>query len=301
MQNSISVIVNASAGRGHEQTLCEQLAALFREGGADARIEMAREPDDVDAAVDRALARGVSTVVAGGGDGTVSAVASRLAGTDVTLGVLPLGTLNHFAKDLGLPLRLEDAVRVVMAGHAIRVDVGCVNERIFINNASLGLYPRIVRHRERQQERLGRGKWPAFVWAAWGALRKFPMLDVSVNVDGRSRRRQTPFVFIGNNVYEMEGFKIGARPRLDANCLSLYTAQRPTRVGLLLMAFHALARTLKQAQAFDSWCAQDILIETRRSPVAIAIDGEITVLPSPLRLRSLPKALRVLVPPPAAG
>ena len=122
-------------------------------------------------------------VVAGGGDGTISAVASVVAGTGVALGVLPLGTLNHFAKDLGIPLDTGAAVRAIAAKHTIEVDVGVVNGRVFINNSSLGLYPHIVRDRENQQRRLGRGKWYALAWATLTAFRRSRLLNVRLSLD----------------------------------------------------------------------------------------------------------------------
>ena len=150
------------------------------------------------AAARRALADGAEAVVAGGGDGTINAVASVLAGSGVAFGVLPLGTLNHFAKDLGIPLALDEAVRNVAEGKPMQVDVGQVNERIFLNNSSLGLYPDIVRDREKQQRRLGRGKWPAAAWATIAALRRYPFLSVRLTIDGAQHARSTPFVFIGS-------------------------------------------------------------------------------------------------------
>ena len=110
-------------------------------------------------------------VVAGGGDGTLSAVAAALVGTDTALGVLPMGTLNHFAKDLGIPLKLEKAVQTLFTGKIARVDVGEVNGRIFLNNSSIGFYPRIVQARKREQRR-GRSKWVAFAQAAATVFRK---------------------------------------------------------------------------------------------------------------------------------
>ena len=170
----------------------------------------------------------------------MSTVAAALAGSEIALGVLPLGTLNHFAKDMHLPLALEPAIAQIARGAMRRVDVGEVNGRVFINNSSLGLYPDIVRDRKRQQKRLGRGKWPALVWATLGALRRFPFLSVRLRSMGSSGCARTPFVFIGNNAYTMRGFAIGERDRLDSGCLSLYVAQRAGRLRLLQLALRAL-------------------------------------------------------------
>ena len=172
MSDSVEVIINAAAGGGTEDDdRARAVEAAFDACGVPARVSVARGGDEVTELVRRALTNGVRAVVAGGGDGTVGSVAGTLAGTDRPLGVLPLGTLNHFAKDLGLPLELAGAARVVCEGREASVDVGEVNGRVFVNNSSLGLYPRIVRRRERLQAREGSGKWSAFPRSALRPLK----------------------------------------------------------------------------------------------------------------------------------
>ena len=248
------------------------------------------------AAARLAVEEGVGIVVAGGGDGTLNAVASVLAGGPAALGVLPLGTLNHFARDLRIPLPLDDAIANLARGVRVRVDVGEVNGRIFLNNSSLGLYPDIVRDREKQQRRLGRGKWLAFCWAVVAALRRFPFLSVRLNVNGGQHARRTPFIFIGNNEYTMQGLNIGERERLDTGMLSLYVAQRPGRLGLLRLAFRALFGRLAQARDFDALLATQMSIATRHKRLRVAIDGEVTVMATPLQYRIRAAALTVIVP-----
>src|SRR5205814_7706026 len=132
----------------------------------------------------------------------------------IPLAVLPMGTLNHFARDLGVPADLAAAVRVALNGTRRAVDVGEVNGRVFVNNASIGLYPAMVHRRNKQQRRLGRSKWHAMLWAVHAVLRTHPFLDLTLTLDGVEHRRRTPFVFVGNNAYQMEGFMIGLRERL---------------------------------------------------------------------------------------
>jgi YegS/Rv2252/BmrU family lipid kinase len=294
----IAVIINGGAGAGHDAAAASDLRAKFRAHGCEAEVTLAKSGDDMIAAARKAIADGVSVVVAGGGDGTINAVASVMAGSGVDFGVLPLGTLNHFAKDIGIPLELDEAVRNVAEGRRVEVDVGEVNDRVFLNNSSLGLYPDIVRDREKQQHRLGRGKWPAAAWAAVAALRRFPFLDVGVAVDGKQHARRTPFVFIGNNEYIMQGLAIGARERLDAGVLSLYVAQRPGRLGLLRFAWRALWGRLAQERDFDVMLSDKFDIKTRHRRLRVALDGEVTVMATPLRYRIRPAALAVIVPQP---
>lgn len=294
--NDITVVVNAASGTGHTGEWATALAEKFRACGLDPDITLAHSGDEVAQTVQRALAAGALIIVAGGGDGTISEVASALVGTSSILGILPLGTLNHFAKDLGIPLELDEAIRHIAAGHAISVDTGEVNGKVFINNSSLGLYPDIVRAREKQQQRLGRGKWLAFCWACMMALRRFPFLHVRLSMDGEQHVRRTAFVFIGNNAYVMEGFNIGARECLNAGQLSLYVSHHTGRFGILRLAIGALFGRLRQAKDFDVVSTKEILIETHHRRMRVATDGEVTVMETPLQYRIRPASLRVLVP-----
>ena len=271
------------------------LAEKFRANGAEADITLAKSGTEMIARAEQAVADGATLVVAGGGDGTINAVASVVAGSQTRLGVLPLGTLNHFAKDLKIPLGLDEAVANVVHGRPLQVDVGEVNGRIFLNNSSLGIYPDIVRDREQQQRHLGRGKWPAFGRAMFAALRRFPFMNVRLKINGEQHLRRTPFVFIGNNEY-LQGLTMGARERLDSGKLCLYVAQKPTRFGLLRYAAHALLGRLSEAKDFDVLSASDLVIETRHHHMRVATDGEVTLMKPPLLYRSRAAALTVIVP-----
>jgi diacylglycerol kinase family enzyme len=292
----IDVIINARSGAGNKVEVQHRLAQAFKATGVEARISLARNGAEVVKLAQRALRSDAQVIVAAGGDGTVSAVAATVIGSDKALGVLPYGTMNHFAKDLKIPLDLEGAVETIVADHEARVDVGEVNDHIFVNNSSLGLYPSIVREREKQQ-RLGWGKWPAFVWAALTVLRRYPFLGIRVSVDGQELRSRTPFVFIGNNEYEMAGFNIGRRARLDKGELSLYVTNRTGRLGLIRLALRALLGGLRQEKDFLAIRTKEVWIETKHKRLRLALDGEVTNLVPPLHYRVRPGALRVLAPP----
>ena len=294
--DAIPIIVNATAGSGQNGDARESLEALFARHGVRAEVHAAASGADLVGLAERAARGQPRAVVAAGGDGTLNAVASVLAGTGIALGVLPLGTLNHFAKDLGIPLDADAAAAVIAGGHTVEVDVGEVNGQVFINNSSLGLYPQIVRHRDTQQRRLGRGKWPALAWATFMAVRRSAFMTVRLKLDEAESIYRTTFVFIGNNEYVMEGFSIGRRERLDTGRLSLYVSHRRGRLGLITLAFRALFRRLQQASDFDALTAESIVVETKRPAMHVATDGEVCTLPTPLEYRIRPRALRVLVP-----
>ena len=291
------VIINASSGVGDKEGVRERLQDLFASERVYARITIARTGEELINLARRAVEENCQPVIAGGGDGTINAVASVIVDTDKTLGVLPLGTLNHFARDLKIPLDLESAARVCLEGREARVDVGEVNGLVFLNNSSLGLYPNIVRHREKQQERLGRGKWPAFLWATLAILKRYPFLNVRLSTDDQRLIRRTPFVFIGNNEYQMESLQIGARSCLDKGELSLYVAHHTGRLGLLRLGFRALFGGLRDEKDFDAVCTKEVWVETHRPKrLRVAIDGEVTVITTPLHYRTRPGTLRVLIP-----
>ena len=300
MPPPVDVIINTISGATDKQQARRLLTDVFVASGIEARIWLAQSGAEVVELARRAVLDVAQTIVAGGGDGTINAVASTLVGTNKSLGVLPLGTLNHFAKDLRIPLELEAAARTIIAGHTIRIDVGEVNGHIFLNNSSLGLYPNIVHHREMQQ-RLGHGKWPAFLWAALTVLRRYPFLDVRLSIDSKDFASRTPFVFIGNNKYEMESFNIGSRARLDKGQLSLYVTHRTGRLGLLRLALRALLKRLREAEDFVVLTTTEVRVETRRRRVRVATDGEVALMQSPLHYRVRPGELRVLVPEETEG
>jgi len=291
----IEVIVNATSGTGENRALAERLNELFDRDGLIPRVALVERGHEIIELARQAALGDADVVVAAGGDGTINSVTSQLLNTKKTLGVLPLGTMNHFAKDLHIPLELEAAVETIIEGHIANVDLGEVNGHVFVNNSSLGLYPSIVREREKQQ-RLGWGKWPAYVWAAVAVLRRYPFLDIRLELDGKAWSSRTPFVFIGNNEYEMETLNIGGRSCLDAGELSLYVTNRTGRLGLIRLALRALFGGLRQEKDFLAMCTKEIWIGTKHKRVRVALDGEVTMMEPPLHYRVLPGRLPVLTP-----
>lgn len=290
------VLLNTGAGTlpGNVADI-DLLAGLLRDCGIDA--EMVSAPNSKIGDESRRAAQACpDLVLAGGGDGTVSAAASAVANTGIALGVLPLGTLNHFAKDLRIPLKLEDAVRLIAKGPVRAVDMGEVNGRYFINNSSLGVYPRLVKNREEQRLHLGIGKWPALLIGVFLAFRRTSDFRIEVISDNVDVIRRTPFVFIGNNVYDVSLFTIRNRVSLDRGVLSVYIGNRGGRLELLRLLLKAVTGTLNQAEDFLSLKVTGCLIRTGPKRATIALDGEILKTSTPLRYLIHPGALRVIAP-----
>jgi YegS/Rv2252/BmrU family lipid kinase len=293
----IKIIISSGAGTvaGDNNDVGERLVQIFNDNGIDVDVSVAQVGAELSELAQDAARGPYKIIVAGGGDGTINSVAGIVVNSGKTLGVLPLGTLNHFARDLKIPSNLEAAAQTIVAGHTTEVDVAEVNDRIFVNNSSLGLYPIIVREREKR-ERLGLGKWPAAVWATIQALRRYPFLDVRLRVDDEMLDRTTPFVFIGNNEYAMEAFNIGLRERLDRGVLSIYITHRTSRLKLISLALRAVFGSLRDDKDFLALRSNEVKIETPHKRLRVALDGEITVMVPPLQYRVRPRALRVIVP-----
>jgi len=292
---SVKIIISAGAGPGDNTKAAERLAGIFKEDQIDIDISLAQSGAEVIELAREAAREPYDVIVAAGGDGTINTVAAAVIDSDKILGVLPLGTLNHFAKDVGIPTDLQEAARTIIAGHTIQVDAAEVNNRIFLNNSSLGLYPMIVREREKHQ-RLGFRKWPAFVWATIQALRRNPFLDVQLRVNDELLDRTTPFVFVGNNEYAMDLFNIGARDRLDKGELSIYITDGTSRLKLIGLALRAVVGRLRNDKDFLALRSDEVKIQTARKRVRVAFDGEIEVMQAPLHYRVRSRALRVIVP-----
>lgn len=297
----IVVLINRRAGK-HDATSVQLVTETFGAAGVDADIRvtdgssMAREAAD-------AVTHGSQVIVAAGGDGTVGAVASALVGTDAALGVLPLGTLNHFAKDVGIPTDPGEAARVIAAGRTTLVDVGDLNGRPFVNNASVGMYARLIAERAAMQ-RLGRGKWIAHGLAALRVWRRYRRLRVDVrSAKGEGRREwevgrtvATPFVFVGNNEYQLSGLELGGRKTLTGGRLHVCMAPGMSRGGVAKMIIAAVFGNVYTMERFESFLTPAVAIDAGNRPLEASIDGEVVTLDSPLTCRIVPRALRVIVP-----
>jgi diacylglycerol kinase family enzyme len=287
----ITLLINSAAHAAGQ--LPDDIAARWHAAGFDVDVVMMGDQPIQTA---RRAAERSAIVVAAGGDGTVGAVAAGLAGTSAALGVLPVGTFNHFARDVGIPLDLDDASATICNGQVKSIDVGTVNGCVFVNNASLGLYPDIVEIRE-QLRRDGYHKLTAFALATMRVVRRSRGLVVRIEAAGRERQQRTPFLFIGNNEYAVEGIHLGDRARIDGGLLFAYLAPRVSARALVLLLVEALAGRVKRAAGFEMLTAAEMRVETpAKRHVRVALDGEIQTLTTPLVYRAWPRALSVLVP-----
>lgn len=295
----LQVVVNCGAGSVDPDATDQQrreIIEAFAGAHGDAEVTFAKG-SALAAAVAAAAAERPAAVVVAGGDGSIGTAAGVLAGTGIPLAVLPRGTFNHFAKDIGMPLTIAEAAESIVSGDVACIDVGEVNGRCFVNNSSVGVYPAMVSLRDRIREERGWSKVRAAPMATWKVLRRFPVREVTIVANGSSTRARSPFVFVGNNRYDVGPRGVGERSRIDAGELSVYVARAESAWRLLWIAAKAAIRGSSRVTELDEMYVPELTLAVRGHGVLVSLDGESATLRSPLRYRIRPGALAVLATP----
>jgi diacylglycerol kinase family enzyme len=298
----VVALLNMSAGsidRHDAVALRADLAAAFAQHAIAATLEFLPSAS-LKAAAEHALRQALDgeldAIVVGGGDGSIQTVAGVLAGSGVPLGILPLGTLNHFARDLRIPLAVEAAVDTIATGFTRLVDLGEVNGEIFINNSSIGIYPYLVIERERSRRHGQLSKWLASILAAPQVLRHLPFFRLRIRVMSDAELIRSPCVFVGNNAYHLALPAFGRRERLDGGELCLYAARTQSRLALFWLACRSILGFVDYARDLRIFKGGTAQIGALRHWLLVAIDGEVKTMRSPLHYRSRPGTLRVFAP-----
>ncbi|MBM3544529.1 MAG: diacylglycerol kinase family lipid kinase [Alphaproteobacteria bacterium] len=238
----------------------------------------------------------IDAIVIGGGDGSIRIVAGVLAETNAPLGVIPLGTRNHFAKDLGIPLSVDAAVGTIASGHTRVVDIAEVNGETFVNTSSIGIYPYMVIDRERRRTTYKLTKWMAMTLAFLRVLHNFPRQRLRLRAEGLARPYHTPCLFVGNNEYGIDLFTLGHRPRLDSGALWFYVLKPSNAWELFLTVCRLCLRHPNPERDLDTFKLKEAEIDAKTSRLPVALDGDVQMLHPPLHYRSRPGALRVITP-----
>jgi diacylglycerol kinase family enzyme len=210
------------------------------------------------------------------------------------LGVLPLGTLNHCAKDLKIPLDLDAAAATIAEGHVRAVDVAELNGRVFVNNSSVGIYPFLVEERDAEQKRHGIGKLAALGPALLSTFRRSSWHWVSVVAGDDRRVVRTPCVFVGNNFYDMAA--LGIRRNLDRGELCVYLVKQQTWLGLVLLPLKLALGLADPARDIELLRVAEVTLRSGHERLRVALDGETDRLAPPLVYRVRPRGLEVLAP-----
>lgn len=301
----MAVVINASAGA----LVAAGSAAADPHGAAFAMIESelrAAGLEVVIGAVDgplparmkHALSLGPDALVVGGGDGTIACAAQVLAGTDVPLGILPLGTMNLMAKDLGLPLTIREAAAVLARGHTRRIDVGEVNGHVFLCNSILGAASRLGRQREKRRGGMSIAEYWRLVVAGVRSLGRYPALSVSIDTGNGERHRRTRALAVVNNDYDEGIGQVLTRSHLDRGFLAVYVARSLSVWRLIRIAAGMVLGNWRHTPGLEHALTDYCVVDSRRSSLRVMNDGEGFLLAPPLHYVVRPRALRVIVPRP---
>ncbi|HEX7152726.1 MAG TPA: diacylglycerol kinase family protein [Thermoanaerobaculia bacterium] len=272
-----------------EVLACEKAC---REAGLDF-IPLTRELDLAKTIRER-MDQGQRLFVAAGGDGTIHHVVQPLVSTDAVLGVIPAGTYNHFARDLGLPLAWREALEVIVSGTTRQVDVARVNDHYFVNNVSLGLYPELVKRREAKGRDYPR--WKARMQALVGTLRKFSHVTLSIETAERQELLHTHVFIVSNNGYDLSRIGVEApRESLDDGLLSVYWLPKLSRWRMMRFAGRYLAGRVRHTPGFRNFRTKEMRVQSPKAHLSVGIDGEVFMLTTPIEVTILPQSLSVRV------
>src|ERR1044071_7991037 len=277
-------ILNAKAGLvlQHGETIADAVRDGFRACGHSIDVTCVA-PEQIETEIDRAAARtDIDTLIIGGGDGTQSLAASKLAGKDIALGVLPFGTVNLLGRDLGIPLEIEDAVKALATAEPIRIDLAEVNGRLFHSLLGLGFFAKLASERQKARYQFPFARSIAFVVALGRAVSRIGALEVTFDTGGKRVTRHSSAILITNNSYREQPIK---RHRLDEGLIEINVVRGVRQATLLRAGFDVVAGRWRRGDKIDQIAVREIVITARRSKIRASLDGEDVVLDSPLRLR----------------
>jgi len=303
-RSPLFIVFNVHSGRGSAQALREAIAsACAAEGRAYRLFEVTRLhrlPERIREAVDAARAE-AGVVVAAGGDGTINAVVQALLGSGCALGVLPKGTFNYFSRTHAIPTDTGQALRVLLGAWPVPVQVGLVNDRVFLVNASLGLYARVLEDREVYKSRYGRSRWVALWSAVVTAMRRHPGWDLHIRWHGEEQFLRTPTLFVGNNALQLQQVGMPRPEAVEQGELTAIALRPSGRLAMFMLMLHGALSRLGDSDnvlhvSFRSMSVSPVQSGRRRAKVAT--DGEVQRMDMPLHFRVAPEPLWLIKPAP---
>lgn len=290
----LGVILNPGSGYVAKHGV-EETHTRIQDAVPHARIHVLSPQDDVTRCSRELISSGARILVAAGGDGMVNAVAAAVVGSEAALGVLPAGTLNHFAQDIGLCHGVGHALQALLTGDVKTIDVGSVNGNLFLNNSSVGLYPHLVELRERVEKRRGRGR--ATLEAALLMAQRRDLSRVSFTATSQTQVLHGTFLFVGNNRYEPDLIHRRFRPRLDEGVLWCLILDGPdTRQSVASAGLPGNENTPAHRGPPALTIPQFTVTLANDDATLVSTDGEVQTLRAPLEYRACRQALRVVVP-----
>ena len=299
MQRRFTVILNSGSGSKTGEQMHAAITHAMGQAGAPVTIvDIGGRPDImavIKQTVVQAHANG-DVVVAAGGDGTINTVAGVCHRAGATMGIIPLGTFNYFARENNIPVEVDGAIKVLLTGQAKTVAAGRVNDRLFLVNASFGLYTTVIRNREQVKKRFGRYRIVALASALWCLLRGRATFGVDIESHGQILHRDTSMVFVGNNKFQLESLGLATAETEGPDTISMVLLKPVTRLQTARLLLRGLLRDMRSEERLEEFSASHITVQTTRKHIACVMDGEIVNVQAPLEFSAVPDALQLICP-----
>lgn len=294
-ERRICLLVNQESGRVKRDPAA--LETVEETLGGNAEVRRVGKGKMIEAAARRAIDEGFEVVVPVGGDGTIMTVAGVAADTESALGILPMGTFNFFARGLGIPDDPSEAAKILLTGHPRAFSIGEVNGRVFLNNASLGVYPKILRARETVYRRFGRRRIAAY-WSVAKTFARFQRpLSLTLDTGSETARIRTPLLFVARSAFQLEEYELAGADCVENGRFAVFAAPDGNRRDLFLQAWRLIRRNMQPGEDFVLRCETEFTVDAARRKVLVACDGEKFLMRYPLSFRMRSDALKVITPP----
>lgn len=299
---TVFVVLNAGSGHGDKNQAEADIRRVLSEAGRPHQVFRVEEPSDLPRIAAAAVAQAQSSggiVVAAGGDGTLNAVAQQVLPSGLRFGVVPQGTFNYFGRAHGIPADAEAATRALLEATPQPAQVGLVNDRVFLVNASFGLYPKVLEEREAYKQQFGRNRFVALWSGAMALLRDHRRWVVQIEHDGQTQVLRTPTLFIGNNPLQLDQVGIAEAEAVRQGQLAAIALRPMSRMAMFGLLIRGAVGRLGEAENVVTFPFQRMTVSLRLPRgrrVKVAMDGEITQLRLPLEFRIAPQRLCLLVP-----
>lgn len=299
----LSLIYNEKSGfhAANKDEIYEPLMTNLTAYGYEIQAFEISAETDFSSFMDRIIARhlqaeDIGIVVAAGGDGTLNTVATKLIGTEIPMGIFPLGTFNYVARLLHIPLDLLKAADVIATGQIRAVHVAQINDHIYLNNASLGLYPLFIQRRELYNRRFGRFALHAYTSALDVLIRDRKELKLEVEIDGKKYPVKTPLIFFGNNQLQLAEMNLRIAKCAELGKVVGVVVAKSDKPTLFKILWQLIRGNLDHAPDVYSFSADKVQIHSKAKKLTLALDGEIVEMQPPLHISVRKHALKIMVP-----
>jgi diacylglycerol kinase family enzyme len=293
----VCILVNCGSGKQTADDSCAAIEAAFAKLDFPVTLRRIEQGPDIARMTRQAMDDGFGTIVAAGGDGTICGVAAAIAGQEgIRMGVIPLGTFNYFCRSVGVPADMDKAAAIVAAGHARGMDAGYVNDRLFLNNASLGAYPAILETRETVYKTVGRSRMAAYWSVVHALIGRRGFFKGKVEAQGQSRAIRASLLFCVTNAYQLDSLALGGAEAVRSGKMALFIAPQASALQMVATAVGLLAGKLQKHRDYEIMTGTEFTVAPRRARQKVARDGEWTVETGPFTFRLVKNALTMVLP-----